>query len=75
MSPLGNGFKQSLLDPCISYNEGITLIFGVDDYLILTREKDLADELIGKLPENKFTHLSLGVTFSSGIKFSTISCK
>ena len=50
----GYGFKQSLVDPCVFYKDGITLISWVDDCLIFSKDKALADELILKLKE-KFT--------------------
>jgi hypothetical protein len=45
----GFGFKQSLVDPCIFYKEGITLISWVDDCLIFAKNKELADKLIKDL--------------------------
>jgi hypothetical protein len=48
----GYGFKQSLIDPCVFYKEGITMISWVDDCLIFTKDKALADELILQLHEN-----------------------
>lgn len=50
----GHGFKQSKIDPCIFYKDGVTVITWVDDCLIFTRQKFLADELIVNL-KKKFT--------------------
>ena len=50
----GFGFKQSLVDPCVFYKEGVTLISWVDDCLIFAREKHLADKLIKDL-QRQFT--------------------
>ena len=33
------GFKQSLIDPCIFYKDGITIITYVDDCLIFAKHK------------------------------------
>jgi hypothetical protein len=45
----GYGFIQSTVDPCIFYKDGVTLITWVDDCLIFTKEKELADSLIKEL--------------------------
>ena len=45
----GLGFKQSQVDPCIFYRNGVLLISWVDDCLIFAKNKDLADELIDEL--------------------------
>ena len=50
----GYGFQQSKIDPCIFFREGIILISWVDDCLIFSKTKDLADELISSL-HNSFT--------------------
>ena len=50
----GYGFKQSKIDPCIFFRDGLILISWVDDCLIFSRSKDLADELIASL-QNSFT--------------------
>lgn len=50
----GYGFQQSKIDPCIFYKDGVTVITWVDDCLIFTREKYLADDLIVNL-KKKFT--------------------
>jgi hypothetical protein len=50
----GFGFKQSLVDPCIFYKDGVTLITWVDDCLIFARKKELADKVIEEL-KGKFT--------------------
>ena len=50
----GFGFRQSLVDPCIFYKDGVTLITWVDDCLIFARKKEMADEVINAL-RNKFT--------------------
>ena len=42
----GFRFKQSLIDSCIFYKEDISLISWVDDCLIFTKNKELADNLI-----------------------------
>ena len=42
-------FRQSVVDPCIFYKEGITLITWVDDCLIFAKDKDLADKFIEQL--------------------------
>ena len=51
----GYGFKQSKIDPCIFYKDGVTVITWVDDCLIFTRKKCLADDLILNLKKKKFT--------------------
>ena len=48
------GFKQSLVDPCIFYRNGVTLISWVDDCLIFAPKKELADKVIAEL-STKFT--------------------
>ena len=45
----GYGFKQNAIDPCIFYREGIILISWVDDCLIFSTKKTLADEVIADL--------------------------
>lgn len=50
----GYGFQQSAIDPCIFFHEGIILIFWVDDCLIFSTKKELADEVISDL-HAKFT--------------------
>ncbi len=45
----GCGFRQSTVDPCIFYRDGITLITWVDDCLIFAQSKELADTLIAQL--------------------------
>ena len=45
----GYGFKKSLKDPCIFYKDGITVITWVDDCLIFSETKGLADEIIKDL--------------------------
>jgi hypothetical protein len=46
------GFQQSLIDPCIFYKDGIIIITYVDDCLIFSSKKELADELIVSLQEH-----------------------
>ena len=43
------GFTQSSADLCIFYKDGITIITWVDDCLIFTKKKELADALIKDL--------------------------
>ena len=50
----GLGFKQSMIDPCIFYRNGVILISWVDDCLIFAKDKLLADELIAEL-QGQFT--------------------
>jgi len=50
----GHGFKQSSIDPCVFYKEGIILISWVDDCLIFAKDKQRADELIKDL-QRSFT--------------------
>jgi hypothetical protein len=50
----GFGFKQSVVDPCIFHKEGITVIVWVDNCLIFTKNKNLADTLIKDL-QSQFT--------------------
>ena len=50
----GYGFKQSYVDPCIFHKDGITVITWVDDCLIFSKNKDLADDFIVNL-KKKFT--------------------
>jgi hypothetical protein len=47
----GYGFTQSEVDPCIFYKDGVTVITWVDDCLIFSRKKDLADQLIRDLKQ------------------------
>ena len=42
----GLGFKQSFIDPCVFYRNGVILISWVDDCLIFTKNQKLALELI-----------------------------
>ncbi len=48
----GHGFQQSAIDPCIFYREGIILISWVDDCLIFSNTKELADKVIADLHES-----------------------
>lgn len=50
----GYGFRQSKIDPCIFYRNGVTIITWVDDCLIFAKNKELADDLIKEL-QGKFT--------------------
>jgi hypothetical protein len=50
----GFGFRQSKVDPCIFYRDGVTIITWVDDCLIFAKNKDLADELLKEL-QSTFT--------------------
>jgi hypothetical protein len=50
----GYGFKQSSIDPCIFYGDGITIITWVDDCLIFSKNKQIADDLIKGL-DTKFS--------------------
>ena len=40
----GYGITQSSVDPCIFYKDGVTVITWVDDCLIFSQEKELADK-------------------------------
>ena len=42
----GYGFKQSVIDPCIFYKDGLILISWVDDCLIFSTKKEIADKFI-----------------------------
>jgi hypothetical protein len=42
----GLGFKQSLIDPCVFYKNGVILISWVDDCLIFAKNQELAQDLI-----------------------------
>ena len=46
------GMESSRIDPCIWYKEGVILIIYVDDCLIFSKNKELADELIQQLRVN-----------------------
>jgi len=50
----GYGFRQSAIDPCIFFRDGVILISWVDDCLIFAKSKELADELITEL-QSKFS--------------------
>ena len=43
------GMEPSRVDPCIWYKEGIVLVIYVDDCLIFSKEKPMADNLIKQL--------------------------
>jgi len=45
----GYGFKQSGIDPCIFYKDGVILISWVDDCLIFAKDKSSADQIIEAL--------------------------
>ena len=42
----GYGFTQSTVDPCIFYKPGVTVITWVDNCLIFSQNKDIADKFI-----------------------------
>ena len=65
----GHGFKQSLVDPCIFYREGVVVISWVDDCLIFAKSKEIADSLIEELQSNfTLTEEEGGVTAYLGVK-------
>ena len=45
----GCGFKQSTIDPCAFYKDGVILITWVDDCLIFAKDKTYADQLINDI--------------------------
>ena len=47
----GFGLTQSLVDPCIFYKEGLTIIVFVDDCLIFAADKNITDKFIAALQE------------------------
>ena len=48
----GYRFRQSAIDPCIFYKEGVILISWVDNCLMFAKKKELADQLIADLNRN-----------------------
>ena len=75
------GMEPSRVDPCIWYKEGIVLVIYVDDCLIFSKEKPMADNLIKQL-EIDFTLTDegdvstyLGVQVSLDEKTNTIDLK
>ena len=48
----GYRFRQSAIDPCVFYKEGVILISWVDNCLIFAKQKQLANQLIADLNRN-----------------------
>jgi hypothetical protein len=75
----GFGFRQSKVDPCIFYRNGVTVITWVDDCMIFAKSKKLADELIEQLrtmftlTEEEEVSAYLGVQMKFDEKTETVS--
>ena len=49
------GLKQSKIDPCLFYGDGMCVLCYVDDCLFFAKDIGRIDEFIGKLRDNGFS--------------------